>query len=141
LLQRTKIRVAGVDGTRNGWAVVVEGISDPVVRRLPALANLFDDTPFDMVTVDIPIGLLDAYEVGGRACDRAARKLLGLRGSSIFAAPVRVVLDASSWEEGCKLSRASSRCGKAISKQTYNILDKIREVDRLAEHFRNWTQS
>jgi predicted RNase H-like nuclease len=46
------------------------------VRRLPALADLFDDTPFDIVAVDVPLGLLDAYEVGGRACDRAARKLL-----------------------------------------------------------------
>jgi predicted RNase H-like nuclease len=126
-------RVAGVDGTPKGWAVVIAGAGQPVVRRVRALVDIFDDTPFDIVAVDVPIGLLDAYEIGGRACDRAARKLLGPRGSSVFAAPVRAVLEANSWDEGCKLSRASSRCGKAISKQTYAIVDKIREVDRLLQ--------
>lgn len=127
-------RVAGVDGTPRGWAVVIIGASQPVVRRVRALADIFDGTQFDIVAVDVPIGLLDAYEIGGRVCDREARKLLGRpRGSSVFAAPVRAVLQANSWDEGCKLSRASSCCGKAISKQTYAIVDKIREVDKLMQ--------
>jgi predicted RNase H-like nuclease len=123
--------VAGVDGTPKGWAVVSASAGQLAVRGVRALVDIFDDIPFHIVAVDVPIGLLDAYEIGGRACDRAARKLLGPRGSSVFAAPVRAVLEANSWDEACKLSRASSRCGKAISKQTYAILDKIREVDQL----------
>ena len=85
----------------------------------------------DIVAVDIPIGLNEGYEAGGRFCDRQARKCLRGRASSVFPAPVRPVLAASSREEACTLSRASAPHGKAISKQTFAILPKIREVDEL----------
>jgi predicted RNase H-like nuclease len=89
---------------------------------------------YAIVAVDVPIGFLDRYEIGGRACDRAARKLLGKgRASSVFPAPVRPVLEASSWEEACVRSRGSASKGKSISKQTYEILPKIREVDGLLQ--------
>ncbi len=39
------------------------------------------------------------------------------------------VLGAASYEEACAVSRAV--CGKGLSKQLYNILGKIREVDEL----------
>ena len=39
------------------------------------------------------------------------------------------MLAADGYDEACALSREAS--GKAISKQTFNILPKIREVDRL----------
>jgi predicted RNase H-like nuclease len=42
---------------------------------------------------------------------------------------VRGVLEAASYAEACLLSRRA--CGKGISKQLYNILDKIRTVDAL----------
>jgi predicted RNase H-like nuclease len=69
--------VAGVDGCRAGWiAFKVE---------LPSLATSLDviDLPallrkrppeFAYLGIAIPIGLLD----GSRACDKAARKLLGI---------------------------------------------------------------
>jgi predicted RNase H-like nuclease len=76
--------------------------------------------------IDIPIGLADREP---RLCDIAARRLLGPRRSSIFPAPVRAVLGATSYAEACRLSRRA--CGKAISTQLYNILDKIRAVDAL----------
>lgn len=73
-------------------------------------------------------------EVGGRAGDRAARKLLGRpRASSVFPAPTRSVLAATSWEDACGRSRASGPKGKALSKQTYAILPKIREVDEFLQ--------
>ena len=37
------------------------------------------------------------------------------------------------WGEACVLSRASAPDGKAVAKQTYNIVDKIREVDELLQ--------
>jgi predicted RNase H-like nuclease len=76
--------------------------------------------------IDIPIGLADRDP---RSCDVAARRVLGPRRSSIFPAPVRAVLEAASYAEACQLSRRA--CGKGISKQLYNILDKIRTVDAL----------
>ncbi len=55
--------------------------------------------------------------------------MLGPRRGSVFPAPARTVLAAADddYEEACARSRAAS--GKAISKQLYNILAKIREVD------------
>jgi predicted RNase H-like nuclease len=47
----------------------------------------------------------------------------------VFPAPVRAVLAAGDYEQACALSRAA--CGKAVSRQLFNILDKIREVDAL----------
>src|SRR5271157_3482359 len=67
--------------------------------QIPEAGSILDGgTDFDIIAIDIPIGLLDAYEIGGRACDRAARKFLGKpRGNSIFPAPVRPVLAATLW--------------------------------------------
>lgn len=129
------VHVAGVDGTPEGWAVVIMEADRSVIRKVAALSNIFDGaTDFDVIAVDVPIGLLDAYKVGGRACDRAARQVLGRpRGSSVFPAPVRAVLAATSWEDACVRSRASAPDGKAVTKQTYAILPKIREVDELLQ--------
>jgi predicted RNase H-like nuclease len=75
--------------------------------------------------------LLDTYEIGGRECDRKARRDLGPRGGSVFVPPVRAVLNARSFEEACELSRASSKHDRALSKQTWGIVPKIEEADEL----------
>jgi predicted RNase H-like nuclease len=127
--------VVGVDGTPGGWAVVIANASRTVVRKVASLSDILDaSVDYDIIAIDVPIGLLDAYEVGGRACDRAARKLLGRpRGSSVFPAPVRPVLAATSWGDACVRSRASAPHGKALTKQTFAILPKIKEVDALLQ--------
>jgi hypothetical protein len=58
------------------------------------LPELLRSRPTDLacMTIDIPIRLLS----GSRACDKAARKLLGQpRGTSVFAAPCRAALSAT----------------------------------------------
>jgi predicted RNase H-like nuclease len=127
-------RVAGADGTPGGWAVIIMEAGRSIVRKVAALSEVFDGAAdLDILAIDVPIGLLDSYEVGGRACDRAARKLLDRRRSSVFPAPVRPVLASKSWDDACVRSRASGPCGKALSKQTFGILPKIGEVDRLLQ--------
>lgn len=123
--------VAGVDGAPGGWAVVALMGDRWSVRKVETLSALLEGTRFDIVAVDIPIGLLDAYEVGGRACDRTVRAILGKRASSVFPAPVRGALAAKSWEEACAASRASAPGAKAMSRQAFGILPKIREMDEL----------
>jgi predicted RNase H-like nuclease len=90
---------------------------------LPVIAKV-DAGELAAVAVDIPIGLPTS---GPRRADVEARRQLGPRRSSVFPAPARSVLAASSYEEACALSRAAS--GKAISRQLFNILPKIREAD------------
>ena len=76
------------------------------------------------IGVDMPIGL----PVGGvRACDRAARAVLGPRRSSVFPAPARGVLGAAIWEEANARSRAID--GRGLARQTFGLLAKIAEVD------------
>ena len=126
-------RVAGVDGTPKGWAVVIADGGKLAVHEVRTIKEILKLGPFDILVVDVPAGLLDAYVIGGRDCDRKARKVLGPRASSVFPAPVRAVLEANSWEEGCRISRDSSPCGKAITRQTFAIVPKIKEVDQLLQ--------
>jgi predicted RNase H-like nuclease len=106
-----------------------DGNDPPDVRLVTDLVGVMaqiDTGTLAAVAIDIPIGLAPD---GPRRADVEARQRLGPRRSSVFPAPVRSVLTAATYEEACSVSRAA--CGKAISKQLYNILPKIREVDAL----------
>ena len=74
--------VAGVDGCRQGWAVVfwdVSGRVAPRFRMIPAFADILDapETP-RIVAVDMPIGLPARVDAGGRgpesSCSPASRQ-------------------------------------------------------------------
>jgi predicted RNase H-like nuclease len=68
--------VAGVDGCRAGWVVFkVDLETRKTSVELIDLASLLRNRPPDLacIAIDIPIGLME----GSRACDTAARKLLG----------------------------------------------------------------
>jgi len=120
----------GVDGCAAGWLVVwAEAGSHRVAASLLAtIAELALDDPAALTAIDIPIGL---HHNGPRPCDQEARLLLGSRRSSVFPAPVRSVLQARSYSEACELSFQAQ--GRKLSKQTYNILAKIRAVDALLQ--------
>ncbi len=122
--------VAGVDGCRGGWvAVIVDSATrqataktfataKPLFRALRACA---------MAVIDIPIGL---PESGARACDQAARKMLSPhRHTSVFSAPIRPVLHAATYRRACAIRHRVE--GRAMSKQAWNIVPRIVEVDRL----------
>jgi predicted RNase H-like nuclease len=80
-----------------------------------------------LVAIDIPIGLSDR---GPRACDLEARRRLGRpRASSVFPAPCRAALAATTYRCACRLSRGA--LGVALSMECFNILPKIRQVDAL----------
>jgi predicted RNase H-like nuclease len=98
------------------------------VEVVSKISELISASPLPLlVGIDIPIGL---PLKGPRACDLAARRLLGQpRSSSVFPAPVRATLVAKNYEEACRLSTAAH--GKSMSKQAYEIIAKIREVDDL----------
>jgi predicted RNase H-like nuclease len=91
---KNELFVAGIDGCRGGWvAFKVHLPSRNTSAEISDLPSILRKKPDDLaiLAVDIPIGLLD----GSRACDKAARKLLGQRrGSSVFAAPWRATLSA-----------------------------------------------
>jgi predicted RNase H-like nuclease len=120
--------VAGVDGCRAGWivALVKTGSKSPQPPRVKLCSGFVDVLNLQprpsVIAVDIPIGLLDVPKAGGRTCDQEARRALGRRASSIFSPPIRTWLDAGSYEHVRSLG---------MTRQSFGILSKIREVDRL----------
>jgi predicted RNase H-like nuclease len=113
----------GVDGCRGGWVGALVG--DGGVRWLgPAPAAVLFATDVPAIGIDIPIGLPDR---GPRACDVAARRLLGRRASSVFPAPVRAALEATTYADARRLVSAAT--GASMSAQAFGIVAKVREVD------------
>ena len=118
--------VAGVDGCRGGW-VVVRAESEPFalvgIEVVDAIASLLDER-LELVAIDMPIGLPSSR---ARTADRAARRLLGPRRSSVFPTPARAVLDATDHADACERSRRA--IGVGVSIQAWNLVPKIRELD------------
>lgn len=120
-------RSFGVDGCRAGWFCV--GLADGRLSGSlhPTLSTFIEGThPADTILIDIPIGLNHGAD-GPRQCDVLARQLLGPRASSVFSAPIRELLHTGTYPEANALSRQLA--GKGLSKQTWNICAKIKEVD------------
>ena len=124
--------VAGVDGCRGGWVAAVAdrrgAVEVAVHRSLDTVLAAFRQGEIAAVAIDMPIGL---PSVPPRGCDVAARRLLGPRRSSVFPAPIRAVLGSRSYAEACARSRTA--CGVALSRQAFNLLPKIDELDRALE--------
>jgi predicted RNase H-like nuclease len=77
--------------------------------------------------IDIPIGLKEEV-MEERRCDKEARKLLKQpRSSSVFRVPCRQAVYMDLEEEARKVNKRVTN--KGFSRQTWNIMRKIREVD------------
>jgi predicted RNase H-like nuclease len=127
--------VAGVDGCRAGWLAVVRPLAHPLGAQallLPTFAEVLTlpQAP-RVIAIDIPIGLPDMATVGGRSADIAARARLGARQSAVFAVPARAVLMETDYRTACAVALAASDPPRMLSKQTFNLFPKIRDVDAL----------
>ncbi|MCF7929477.1 MAG: DUF429 domain-containing protein [Spirochaetales bacterium] len=122
---------AGIDGCRYGWLAARVDQAEVIfelARSIRYISSVFEN---DMTLIDIPIGLSDHSE---RACDIEARRILKpKRHSSVFLTPVRAAAYAESYEEACRINFVAT--GKKISKQAWNILPKVREIDAFKSEF------
>jgi predicted RNase H-like nuclease len=126
--------LAGVDGCPGGWIVafVRPGGDDVTVTVFARFADVLAATQRPaLVAVDMPIGLPEQTGIGGRAAENAVRPLLGARQSSVFSVPSRAAIYAASYGEACRTALATSDPPRKVSKQLFNIVPKIREVDEL----------
>ena len=78
-----------------------------------------------LVLMDIPIGL-PSHNL--RKCDQEARMFLGRRASSVFSIPCREAVYAENYEQASLINKQV--LGNMLSKQTWNICHKIKEVDQ-----------
>lgn len=122
--------IAGVDGCPAGWFRISREIDTGRLefRILPDATSLLDVEPCPtLLAIDIPIGL---PESGSRECDIEARQCLRApRASSVFPAPVRAALTASSRAEASAITSAID--GRSVGAQAWGIYRKVREVDEL----------
>jgi predicted RNase H-like nuclease len=127
--------VAGVDGCKAGWFVILKCLETQSqdCRLVSSAAELLELRPEPtIIAVDIPIGLLATSDPGGRQCDIEARTLLGWpRRNSVFSPPVRAALSAHTYDEAASIHRCSVHRGCGISKQCFGIFPKLREIDAL----------
>lgn len=117
----------GVDGCRGGWLAVMQRKREqPVAFVASTIVDLIAQVPQSgFIGIDIPIGLPNA---GPRTCDLEARQRLKKpRSNSVFSAPIRPCLRASSYEEASKIRYKIE--GKKMSLQAFGILRKVSEVD------------
>jgi predicted RNase H-like nuclease len=131
----------GVDSCKAGWfAVFLEGELEGEnenncswkVELFPEFSCLVDFLKNNygqadpLILIDIPIGLKTGGG-GERLSDTGARSVLKARKSSIFPVPCREAIYAETYEKACKVNEKLT--GKRISKQAWNIVPKIRDVD------------
>jgi predicted RNase H-like nuclease len=118
----------GLDGCKAGWFFI--GIDDQGEFQFSVLEKFEEVHQYleqaKLILVDIPIGLpWQGQKI--RLCDTAARQAISPRGSSVFPAPARSALFMASYPEGSAENRR--QLGKGLSKQSWNISPKIKEVD------------
>jgi predicted RNase H-like nuclease len=125
--------VIGVDGCRGGWCGAVFAANGALhfalaPRYVEVVARLETCAPSAIgsrILVDMPIGLADGTAT--RACDDLARRALGPRRASVFAAPPRVVLAAHDHATANALARETT--GRGLSLQTWHLVPRITDLD------------
>lgn len=125
------VKTAGIDGCKAGWLAV--SITDEetnfwLIDSTDKLRFMFD--AFDLCLIDVPVGLEE--DKASRTCDDLLRRVLGtVYRTSVFSPPVRAALITNEYQAGSAINFAKT--GKKLSKQSWNITPKIKQVDELLQ--------
>jgi len=88
--------VAGVTTCRGGWLVAAAKLHGTIFApedpdRIGDFVDVVDMRPsYSIIALNAPVGGLERAKVGGRTCDREARRLLGQRAAAVRSAPIHV---------------------------------------------------
>ena len=86
----------------------------------------------ELILVDIPIGLRE-HGKQERQCDIEARRMLSpYRRGSVFPVPCRAALYVDGYGEASRLN--FNITGRRLSRQSWNIMPKIRQMDELLKN-------
>ena len=121
----------GADSCSAGWlCFILDSNMSWNLKVFKTVRDLWNSySRAKLILIDIPIGLRKNSGVP-RLCDKEARRYLTRkRSSSIFPTPCRNILEITNYHEANRISK--EKCGKGISKQTWNIISEIKEVDIL----------
>jgi predicted RNase H-like nuclease len=127
------LRVLGVDACRAGWVAIAWSggeirayVHDDIASIVAATTA---DGPLQVIGIDMPIGLADSTI---RQADLLARRAAGARWPSVFMTPVRAALAMPEHSDASALNRRLT--GSGISRQAFNLREKIRQVDKWLTH-------
>lgn len=124
----------GVDGCRSGWiAIFITPEGHWKFAISPQLLQVWQSNPnIARLFIDMPMGL-QTVDKHPRLCDtEARRKLRGARSHSIFPVPCREAIYAPDYLTACAINEKNM--GKKVSKQAWNISQKIRELDQFVRN-------
>jgi predicted RNase H-like nuclease len=127
-------KVSGVDGCRGGWLAFHFDGKNWSGDLFEVIDELYNASDSQLILIDIPIGLRTT-ESSERLCDLEARKILDKRKSSIFPVPSRLAINCNKYQSASQKNKDAT--GRGLSKQTFNIIPKIKEVDNFirSEHY------
>ncbi|UVK42405.1 DUF429 domain-containing protein [Mesorhizobium sp. AR07] len=137
--------LVGADGCKAGWVAVRRAhCSAPSVDVFASFGALLAANPDDaVIAVDMPIGLPEFSQKGGRGPEALVRPLLGARQSSVFSIPSRAALYADTGDfttieawyaahrRASEVAKTTSDPPRGVSIQAFGIFSKIREIDAL----------
>ena len=123
-------RAVGIDAAgKHGWVGVMLGPAGVEGARLGSLREIIDwAEPVDAIGVDIPIGHASGRP---RRADVEARRFVGARASSVFAAPPAAVLGAASYAEANETLTALGV--PMLSRQAWALVPKMVEAAAIAD--------
>lgn len=120
-------RLAGVDGCPGGWVCIVydpDTSSFTIGLFRSADALLAHDSKISVMTIDMPIGLVDT---GRRQCDELARIMLGSRHVCVSNAPIRPALYAPSRLAASAITKNAA--GRGVGSIEWALYPKIINLD------------
>jgi len=125
--------VAGATPCPGGWMTVMVDLSGHMAARFRLCKTFAEVLALQekpsVIAVDVPIGLPDIAQRGGRPCDTAARARLGARRSLVLTPPARAALAEDDFHAACAVNLKHSIPPRKVSKHTFGIFPAIREVD------------
>ena len=130
------MKFIGADGCRYGWTIAVSNAigTNLEIQLHDSIQSIFDThSDVTCLAIDMIIGIPEKALKGGRLADSEARRILGKRGSSVFSAPCRSAVYASDYQTALLNSRRSDPAGIGLSKQSWNLCPKIREIDQFLQ--------
>ena len=125
--------LVGIDGCSKGWLLVSGKSQNPLIDNVQfsaSLSYLLSGFQQSIIVIDMPIILnITKYN---RECDLEAKKFLGnKRQSTVFLAPSETILECKDYASANELSK--NKYGKGISKQAWNLKEKIIEVGSIKQ--------
>ncbi len=127
--------VVGIDGCMGKWltvAITESGFDINLISSIEEVCDKYQNA--DCIIIDMPIGL--AEKIDDKRPDTVLRGKLKGKASSVFNTPCRQAVYENTYEKASEINR--NILAKGISKQSYAIIPKIREIDEFLQANNKW---